>query len=88
MNRVQTFMVQFFASGLNDNGGRRTGVDRRYFSYSNHIPERRYIIERRSFSERRSCIDRRGDCSDLSVDMNIRVAEMDRRVAWNSAVLK
>lgn len=42
-----------------DNGGRRSGIDRREFSYSGYIPERRVIAERRSDSDRRSGLDRR-----------------------------
>jgi hypothetical protein len=38
---------------LPDNGGRRSGVDRREFSYTSHIPERRSGKERRSGSDRR-----------------------------------
>ena len=38
---------------LPDNGGRRSGLDRREFSYTAHIPERR------SGKERRSGVDRR-----------------------------
>jgi hypothetical protein len=37
---------------LQDNGGRRSGIERRQFSYHFHIPERR-------FKERRSGLDRR-----------------------------
>ena len=38
---------------LNDNGGRRIGVDRRSFSYSLHIPERRSHDDRRKGDNRR-----------------------------------
>ena len=38
---------------LPDNGGRRLGVDRRQFSYTQHIPERRSGKERRSGLDRR-----------------------------------
>jgi hypothetical protein len=38
---------------ITDNGGRRSGIERRQFSYSEHIPERR------SGEYRRSGIDRR-----------------------------
>lgn len=44
-----------------DNGGRRSRIDRRQFSYSSHIPERRTIEERRSGLDRRSGADRRSD---------------------------
>lgn len=47
-------------SGLiSDNGGRRTGVDRRRFSYSDYIPERRSGHDRRIISDRRSGHERR-----------------------------
>ena len=36
-----------------DNGGRRSGIDRRQFSYSGHVPERRSGKERRSGRDRR-----------------------------------
>jgi hypothetical protein len=38
---------------LSDNGGRRSGIDRRRYSYTVHIPERRYGEERRQKSDRR-----------------------------------
>jgi hypothetical protein len=38
---------------LRDNGGRRSGVDRRQYSYTLHIPERRSGLERRSGKDRR-----------------------------------
>ena len=38
---------------LIDNGGRRSGIDRRQFSYAVHIPERRTEEERRSIIDRR-----------------------------------
>jgi hypothetical protein len=37
-----------------DNGGRRTGGDRRCFSYSLHLPERRSGEDRRSGQDRRN----------------------------------
>ena len=43
-----------------DNGGRRSGVDRRRFSYDMHIPERRCLEERRNCGDRRGDGDRRG----------------------------
>ncbi|HDM10207.1 MAG TPA: hypothetical protein ENF92_06795 [Desulfobacteraceae bacterium] len=46
-------------SGNRDKGGRRSGIDRREFSYSSHIPERRSGRERRSGKDRRSGFDRR-----------------------------
>lgn len=42
-----------------DNGGRRTGIERRHFNYSAHIPERRSGEDRRRGKDRRSGVDRR-----------------------------
>jgi hypothetical protein len=39
---------------LLDNGGRRSGIDRRKFSYSVHIPEQRSNIDRRKKLDRRN----------------------------------
>lgn len=36
-----------------DNGGRRSGFERRKFSYTNHFPERRSSKDRRNGVERR-----------------------------------
>ncbi len=36
-----------------DKGGRRLGIERRQFTYSQHYPERRIGIERRCIPERR-----------------------------------
>ena len=36
-----------------DNGGRRSGGDRRNYSYTLHIPERRNLKDRRSGEDRR-----------------------------------
>ena len=36
-----------------DNGGRRSGIDRRRFSYAVHIPERRSGIDRRKGLDKR-----------------------------------
>jgi hypothetical protein len=41
------------AAVLHDNGGRRWGVERRRFSYTSCIPERRSGQERRSGKDRR-----------------------------------
>jgi hypothetical protein len=38
---------------LLDNGGRRSGTDRRSFSYAVHIPEHRSGFDRRKGSDRR-----------------------------------
>jgi hypothetical protein len=50
------YTVEF---NLRDNGGRRAGIDRRHFSYTGHIPERRRGDDRRKASDRRSGLDRR-----------------------------
>ena len=42
-----------------DYGGRRLGIDRRQFSYTEHIPARRSNKDRRSKLERRNGLDRR-----------------------------
>ncbi|MBN1905434.1 MAG: hypothetical protein JW927_10085 [Deltaproteobacteria bacterium] len=80
-------MEKFFKSELKDNGGRRSGVDRRYFSYSNHIPERRYGADRRSLSERRTGKDRRDDCNTTFSNMDMRIAANDRRISWKSMMI-
>ena len=38
---------------LPDNGGRRSGIERRQFSYNQHIPERRSGKDNRSEFDRR-----------------------------------
>ena len=38
---------------LRDNGGRRSDIDRRQFSYAGHVPERREGEERRTGLDRR-----------------------------------
>ena len=40
-----------------DNGGRRLGIERRQFTYSQYYPERRFGVERRSNPERRVDIE-------------------------------
>lgn len=57
---------------LIDNGGRRTGIKRRQFSYTNYVPNRRTEGDRRSGSERRNDTDRRSG--------------LDRRVAFVRAL--
>jgi len=44
---------------LQDNGGRRSGIDRRQFSYDAYIPERRWDVNQRSGEDQRSGKDRR-----------------------------
>jgi len=45
--------------GLQDNGGRRLNIDRRQFSYTSHIPDRRSSKDRRSSMDRRSAREQR-----------------------------
>lgn len=45
---------------LPDNGGRRSGIDRRRFQYTAHIPERRSGDDRRSGIDRRTMERRQG----------------------------
>lgn len=57
----------YVAFNLGDNGGRRSGIERRRFSYSDHIPERRSGVDRRCGKDRRenegrtAAPDRRGE---------------------------
>lgn len=46
---------------LIDNGGRRTGIKRREFSYTYHVPDRRTEGDRRSGVDHRSGSERRND---------------------------
>jgi hypothetical protein len=68
---------------LRDYGGRRSGIDRRYFSYSNHIPERRLSKDRRSCEERRSGFDRRYPEVRIADIMEEKRANVDRRSVWS-----
>ena len=54
-----TMNITGMAIALIDNGGRRLGVDRRQFLYTNHIPDKRIGEDRRSGVDRRDCIERR-----------------------------
>ena len=62
------------ACGIRDKGGRRLGGDRRRFSYSVHIPERRPGTDRRSGLDRRDELDRRS-CIDQRSCMDRRCGE-------------
>ena len=46
---------------LVDKGGRRLSVDRRQFSYTVHVPDRRYKSDRRSEHDRRFVVDQRSE---------------------------
>ena len=63
-----------------DYGGRRSGLDRRVFSYTAHIPERRSGQDRRSGKDRRSRQDRR-TLMDPTISMDRRSGR-DRRGAF------
>ena len=54
-----TMNITAMAIALIDNGGRRLGIDRRQFLYTNHIPDRRLGEDRRTGLDRRDNIDRR-----------------------------
>jgi hypothetical protein len=51
--------ITAMAIALIDNGGRRLGMDRRQFLYTNHIPDRRRDEDRRTGCDRRDKTDRR-----------------------------
>lgn len=53
--------ISVITLALIDNGGRRLGIDRRQFSYTDHIPNRRLNGDRRNGADRRSALDRRND---------------------------
>ena len=72
---------------LRDNGGRRSGIDRRYFSYSDHIPERRYKSDRRCTLDRRSGLDRRERSVNV-INLGERRETADRRKEWNEMILQ
>ena len=48
-------------SPVKDNGGRRSGVDRRRYSYASHIPERRSDEDRRNGEDRRDDAGEKAD---------------------------
>ena len=62
---------------LFDNGGRRSGIERREFSYSGYYPERRSGIDRRNGTDRRSMREERKTGSDRNGNYTMR--SMDRR---------
>jgi hypothetical protein len=76
---VNTYDIGIF---LRDNGGRRTGIERRYFSYTSFIPERRSDNDRRSSLDRRSGRDRRNDKNNV-ISLAERRDSSDRRIFWN-----
>ena len=60
---------------LFDNGGRRSGIERREFSYSGYYPERRNGQDRRCGMDRRS--QREGQ--QIETDGNYSMRATDRR---------
>ena len=54
---------------LKDNGGRRLGIERREFSYTNHIPNRRTHEDYRSGVDRRCGLERRQGTDRRSGDV-------------------
>lgn len=56
---LETMSVSLMGVSLGDNGGRRTGINRRIYSYTDHVPERRNGLERRCGMDRRSGQERR-----------------------------
>jgi hypothetical protein len=73
----------YLSYDLNDHGGRRIGLERRRFSYSEHIPERRCGEDRRSGIDRRTGVDRRSGM-DRRAPADRRTTERgDRRAAPN-----
>jgi hypothetical protein len=63
-----------------DQGGRRSGKERRQFVYSGHIPERRSGRERRSGLDRRSGRDRRAVVVSIAVAKEKRSSTDRRRI--------
>ena len=71
---------RYVVYNLRDNGGRRSGIERRRFSYAEHIPERRSQEDRRDSHDRRSGVDRRvGDERRSGEERRIGWAFGDRR---------
>jgi len=69
-------------SELKDNGGRRIGIKRREFLYTNHLPNGRSEKDRRSGVDRRSDVERRKDKdrrSGKSIFKKIQRSENDLR---------
>jgi hypothetical protein len=67
-------------TSLLDNGGRRLGVDRREFSYTLHIPERRQDEDRRTGPDRRNRFNQRSNADgkrEMDREWNVRVFLQD-----------
>jgi hypothetical protein len=84
--------ITAMAIALVDNGGRRLGIDRRHFLYTNHIPDRRLGEDRRAGLDRRNHIDRRsGKMIIVKNRKNLREGKdrrsgSDRRAAFSAAL--
>jgi hypothetical protein len=84
--------ITAMAIALIDNGGRRLGIDRRQFLYTNHIPNRRLGKDRRTGRDRRNYIDRRSDKVVIMKNReNLREGKdrrsgSDRRAAFSAAL--
>ena len=52
--RIVRIRMKAMKLNIEDNGGRRKNTDRRRFTYTFHIPERRNGADRRSGKDRRS----------------------------------
>ena len=61
---------------IQDNGGRRSGIDRRRYSYSGHIPERRDGFDRREQADRRKVVD--------IIEFQKEREARERRKAWSA----
>ena len=84
--------IAAMAIALIDNGGRRLGIDRRQFLYTDHIPDRRLGEDRRTGRDRRGNIDRRSgkvtiikNREDLREGMDRR-SSPDRRFTFRTAL--
>ena len=62
-----------------DYGGRRSGIDRRQFSYTEHIPARRSNDDRRGSSDRRSKLDRRNGLDRRTIEGSMKIIKIDGR---------
>jgi hypothetical protein len=52
-------LIQMELSIVSDNGGKRSGIDRRAFEYAVHLPEKRSDKDRRDRFDRRGGVERR-----------------------------
>ena len=62
-----------------DYGGRRSGIDRRQFFYTDHIPARRSNNDRRNSLDRRSKLDRRNGLDRRRIEGSMKIINLDRR---------